>query len=163
MCTCMTTTWSAQPYPLFDLMEVPIIGKWKADLRQRSLRWFLDNVSLWGARLLARRSMHVVSLADFMPPICPGPDGMSAVMFSRGTEHRWKPDGPLLCLCRMTRGTDRREWMQREREKRGKKSQEREAQRAVLLIYGSVIPVPLKQPEIPQYCRMTVPCPRFYP
>lgn len=55
MCTCVPTTWSEQPYPLFDFVEVPIIGEWKADLRQHFLRWCSGSISLWGVAPLCIR------------------------------------------------------------------------------------------------------------
>lgn len=128
MCMCMATTWSGQPYPLFDLMEVPIIGKWKADLRQRFLRWRLDNVSLWGACLMAVDSPRTSADASSSSP-------MPAVMFSRGTVHQQRLNGPLLCLCCMhavyqtspgwnERGrTDRREWRERARGRGDRRSE----------------------------------------
>lgn len=68
-----------EPYPLFDFMEVPIIGKCKADLRQHFVRWSLDNVSLRRAGLISGRAWVFLAV-----------DVTSVVMFPMETVHLQK-------------------------------------------------------------------------
>lgn len=96
MFTRMKRTWSGQPYPLFDFMEVPIISKWKADLRlfyvsAQTLSncgtiWSLGKCqfSTWACRCVFLCICHS----------CPVFRLTSAIMFSSGTVHQYRS---LLC------------------------------------------------------------------
>ena len=104
MCTCTTTTRSGQPYPLVWLNGGAHYRQVKGWLRLKLSALVLRQCLIMGSlsdnspHTSAERVSLIVLFVSLMPPICRRVDVMSVVMFSSGTVHRHKLDGPLLCL-----------------------------------------------------------------